>query len=355
VNGGRRLTVLRVVVAMLTAPMVGLSPVAAPLRAVQNGPPATSPGRSTVVNPGDLEAAYAAGVEAFRAGRVYEALERLGEVERRQPAYRDVQLLLGQACLVADLIRSAQRHFQTALDADPANAHAAFLLGLTLFRAARYVEANEILARAETLAPTNPHPVIYRGRTLLALGRPGEAKVELDLALALAPEEPTAWSALAELDLAGGRLQAAEGRARGVIQAGGKSAEDLLLLGRIVLTDGRASEAVPILRRALALSPDRADGLYLLAQALLRSGETEEGQRVLQRFRERKGLEEAIRVAQSDLNRRPDDVDVRFRVAYLLLEFGDAGAAGLQLSTLLRQAPGDARIDSLKQAIEHSR
>jgi len=341
---------------VLGTALLAVAPTAvAQRRTVPEGLPTASPDLAAEAGSRELEAAYSAGVEAFRAGRIYEALERLGAVERRQPTYRDAQLLLGQACLVADLVRPAQHHFETVLAADPGNAHAAFLLGLTLFRAARYVEADEILVRAETLAPTNPHPAIYRGRTLLALGRPRAARAELDLALGLAPDEPTAWSALAELDLAEGRLEAAEERARRVIEAGGESAEALLLLGRVVLTAGRASEAVPILRRALDLVPERADGLYLLAQALLRSGESTAGREVLQRFRRRKELEEAIRVAESDLNRASDDIDLRIRLAHLLLEHGDVGAAGLQLSTLLRQAPNDPRLDGLRQAIESSR
>ena len=120
-------------------------------------------------------------------------------------------------------------------------------------------------------------------------------------------------------------------------------------------TSGRAAEAVPHLRRGLELSPDRTDGLYLLAQALLRSGNTAEGREVLQRFRERKGREESIRVLESALNRQPDDLESRVQLTRLLIEHGAVGAAGLQLSTLLRLAPQDARLAELAAAIERQR
>ena len=310
-------------------------------------------GARLAAQPGDAEQLYRAGVEAFRAGKTYDALELLGAIVAADPDYRDVQLLLGQACLVANLHPAAKKHFERTLETDPGNPHAAFLLGLTLYRSARWFEAAEALARARDLAPHNPHPLIYRGLSLLRLGRPDEARDDIEAALAEA-EEPTARLALAELELAEGRFEEAEASARGVASSAG-SLEATILLGRIVFEAGRPAEAVPILRRARDAAPRRSDVLYLLAQALLRSGETDAGRSAIERFQDLKALEERVRVLEAALKTDPGDLESRLRLIRLLLDNGRGGAAAHHLAVVHRQAPEDRRIPALSAQLERLR
>lgn len=311
------------------------------------------PGTAALAQP-DLERSYRAGVEAFRAGRTHQALELLGAVEAADPGYRDVQLLLGQACLVAGLHLPAKRHFERALAADPANGHAAFLLGLSLHLAARYFEAAETLGRAHELAPQNPHPLIYRGLALLRLGRPGEARGAIEAALARAPGEPTARAALAELELAEGRLEEAERLVRQVLDEA-PTPESRILLGRVVLAAGRPAEAAVIFRGILASGSERADVLYLLAQSLLRGGETEAGRAAMERFQARKALEERVRVLEAALKTDPGDLESRIRLVRLLLDHRQPAGALLHLATLRELAPGDPRIATLGAELERLR
>ena len=300
---------------------------------------------------GETERLYRAGVEAFQSGRTLEALEALTAVAARDSGYRDVQLLLGQACLASNLLRPAKSHFEAALAATPGNGHAAFLLGLTLYQGARYFEAAEALSRAHDLAATNPHPLIYRGLSNLRLGRPDRARSDLDRALALAPDDVAARLGLAELALAEGRVAEAEALAR---RAGGdapSNVEAQILLGRILLDSDRADEAAPVLGRALAGGSARSDALYLFAQALLRSGETAAGRRALSRFQDHKALEERVRLLEAALASDPQDLETRVRLARELLAHDRRGAALIHLATLRRQAPDDSRVrDLLNQA-----
>lgn len=303
-----------------------------------------------------LEDLYQSGRQAFESGRTFEALELLGAVEAADPGFRDIQLLLGQACLVAQLHQPAKRHFERAVAAEPANPHAAFLLGLALHQGARSFEAAEALARARDLAPANPFPRAYRGLALLALGRPGEARLEIEAALDLAPEEAVVRLALAELELAEGDLTGAEIRVRDLL-AEAPSAEATILLGRVLVAAGRSAEAVVVLREGPSAAAsggrfdERSEVLYLLGQALLRSSDTAAGREVLARFKARKAFEEDVRVLEAALKRDPDDIEARIRLVRLLLGHRQTDAVVLHLATLERQAPDDPRVRQLAREL----
>ncbi len=301
----------------------------------------------------DLEGLYRAGLAALQGGRSVEALEKLRAVEAADPGYRDVQILLGQTCLVAGLERDARRHFEGALAADPGNGHAAFLLGMALVRAARYVEAEEALARAHQLAPGNPHPLIYRGLALLRLGRPAQARQAIDAALERAPQEPAAGVALAELELAEGRPELAEALLREALgrTGGGETAlEAEILLARALFEAGRSAEAAAISGRLLTAGPERSDVLYLHAQALLRSGRAEAGRDAMAAFRALKGWEERFRLVEAAVHRAPQDVAARLELIGLLREQRRTTSVRLHLAILRRLAPEDPRVRKLLEA-----
>lgn len=302
-----------------------------------------------------LEQLYGRGVAAFQAGDAYRTLELLGQVAERDPAYRDVQKLLGQARLVIGQLPAAKDHFERALEQDPRDGHAAFLLGLALHRASRFVEAIPALDRALRLAPGNPNPLIYRGLSHLRLGRPEEARRDLKAALERSPGDATARTALAELEWASGEVAAAERRVRGVLEEAPDSVEARILLGQVLLDRGEAAAAVPELQRARELSPHRSDIVYLLARALLRSGQEEAGRGRLAEFQERRRREERIRILEVAVRSEPEAVERRLELVDLLLEDGQVGRAVPHLATLLRQRPGDERVTSRAERLRSLR
>jgi len=305
--------------------------------------------------PRNVEALYAAGVEALQRGQPYEALEALNSVAAVNPSYRDVQILLGQSCLLAGLTRLAKRHFEQALAADPRNGQAAVFLGLMLYQEARYFEAVEALDRAHSLAPGNPYPLIYRGRSFLKLGRAKEARVDVEAALARSPSDPTARAALAEIELGEGHFEKAEELLRSVLEDEPQDFEARTLLARVLFQAGRPAEAVPLLRAVLETIPDRTDLLYLMAQALLRSGDTEAGRATLDRFKELSAQEERIRVLEAKVNTDADDIESRIQLVRLLLEQGQGDLALPHLAVLQEVLPTDPRVHALGEQLERLR
>ena len=309
---------------------------------------------SASAQPRDLETRYRRGVEALQRGDLMVALGTLGAVAAEDASFADVQLLLGQASLAAGLEEAAKDHIERALAQDPRNGFAAFLLGFTLHRAARYHEAVEALDRARELAPENPNPLVYRGLALLELGRSKEAAADLEAALARAPGDATAATGMAELELGRGDFAAAERRLRAVLAQAPAELETRLLLARVLFESQRPAEAVPILEALAAELPFRSDALHLLAQSLLRSGRREEGQRSLARFRELKENEERTKVLEVRLKSTPGDVDGRLELIELYLEGGHPGGALPHLAALERLASGDPRVAAVAARVERA-
>jgi Tfp pilus assembly protein PilF len=303
----------------------------------------------------DLATRYQAGASALQQGNPLRALEILGSVAAEQRDYRDVQMLLGQSCLMAGLHRPAKQHFERALQTQPQNGQAAFLLGFSLYQAARYFEAAEALLKAGRMSPQNPLPPLYRGLALLRLGDAQGARREIDSALRLAPQDPIARAAGAELELAEGNYGAAEKSIRSVLGQTPQQQEARLLLGRILLESGRPGEAVAVFGELAAQSGDqRSDILYLLGQAQLRSGDTATGRATLERFRRVKAQESRLRVLEAQVSTTPEDLNARLELTSLLLELGQTQAALVHLATLQRQAPQDRRVRALAERLRNA-
>jgi tetratricopeptide (TPR) repeat protein len=299
----------------------------------------------------ELEARYQAGAAAFRAGRPYAALEVLGAVAAASSDYRDVQMLLGQSCLMVGLDRQAKRHFDRVLERQPDNGQAAFLLGFALYRAARWVEAVTALDRAHELARANPYPRLYRGLARLELGDPTAARDDIQAALRLAPDDDAVQAAAAELEFAEGNFAGAVGRLRPVVERTGDP-EHRVLLARALVELDQPREAVAVLEAA---ESRRSDLLYVLGQALLRSGETERGRAVLARFRERKRIEERQRLLEAAVSTDPGDADSLFELVRLLLDDSRPEAAIVHLAALGRLLPGDPRVAELAAELARQR
>ena len=300
----------------------------------------------------DLEARYQAGASALQSGNPLLAIEILGTVAAAQRDYRDVQMLLGQACLMAGLHRPAKQHFERALETNPGNGQAAFLLGFSLYQAARYFEAAEALQRAEGMSPQNPLPRMYRGLSLLRLGDPRGARQEIEAALSLQPQDPIARAARAELELAEGNYAAAEKSIRGVLGQTPQQDDAHLLLGRILLESGRPAEAVGVFAELVKKSRgQRSDVLYLQAQAQLRSGNKAAGQKTLETFRQIKEKESRLRVLEAEVSTNANNLDARLELTGLLLDLGQSQAATVHLATLLQQAPQDRRVRALEERL----
>jgi thioredoxin-like negative regulator of GroEL len=100
-------------------------------------------------------------------------------------------------------------------------------------------------------------------------------------------------------------------------------------MARLELNGGRASEALRLLETAQSRQTANLEMQYLMAQALQALGRDEEATAQFQRVSETENAHSEIRRLTEEIERTPDDVEVRFRIGELTLQFGDPDDAVL--------------------------
>jgi tetratricopeptide (TPR) repeat protein len=137
---------------------------------------------------------------------------------------------------------------------------------------------------------------------------------------------------LAELDLAAGRPEEAERKLQEVLKENPRSAEGLVLSGRMALARRNGKDAVQAFRTVLHDQPELATVHFLLGQAYQLTGELNLA---------KESLERAVALY-------PGQVDARRSLAALETQSGRPQQARARLEDLLKQRPDDvAALDML--------
>ena len=142
-------------------------------------------------------------------------------------------------------IDAAERAYQAALAADPAQPLALHYLGVARYQRGRLAEALPLLERAAALVPGEAEFHNNLGLVLAALDRNEEAVAAYRRSLAIKPDHATAWNNL----------------------------------GLVLQAMNRLPEAIDAFRDALGPAPEFAHAHWNLALALLAHGEYAEGWR----------------------------------------------------------------------------
>lgn len=108
-------------------------------------------------------------------------------------------------------------------------------------------------SRLEVLRVRRMQSQIDQGRRAREAGRLDDARLSLERALVATPDNPVVLRELALVDLAAGRLPAAEARARRSIQIDGGDAEAHAVLGDVLEQAGRYREAADAYARAFGI------------------------------------------------------------------------------------------------------
>ncbi|MFV3077644.1 tetratricopeptide repeat protein [Niveispirillum fermenti] len=187
--------------------------------------------------------------DALDAGLTH---HRAGRIDRAASAYRDV------------------------LAAEPGNADALHLLGMTERQSGRVTEAETLIRRALTLAPHLLEARLNLANILMARGDTPAAMMQWRRVLAIDPANAPAWHALGSASAGhggAGRPDAIRAlrRAARLMPSRADIQHDLGLLLR---QDDRIDEAIACQRRALSLEPGLLAAWMGLGNALLEKGDT---------------------------------------------------------------------------------
>jgi len=292
---------------------------------------------------------------ALGVGRPRDAVGPLNRVDPRGPWAAEADFWKGRTLFQAGNPKGAVAWFRRALQRRPDHVEslrwlAAAAYDLGDWRAA--VAALETLTRIKPgdAAAWRTLGLLFQedgkpdraGRAYEASLRhdPGQPAVRLELAEVLLKQAKTGD---AERQLAACRGRVPEGRRLELLarcrKLGGDVDETRALLeaglvrfprhpgllsqrAALALGEGRADQAAPLLDRALAEEPDNPDCLYLRGLALRRLGKAAEGDRDLARAAEiKRGVAEmaTLNIRATD---RPDDPQVRHRLARVCARLG---------------------------------
>jgi tetratricopeptide (TPR) repeat protein len=240
--------------------------------------------RSLALYPDNPEAARGL-VKALRH-RPEEALEVLGEFQRRWPQERDFWLLRGEvlaglgreeearqayaragqdegeiALHLGDEARrqgrwsQAQGHYERALAGGRESGRLRNALGECLAAQGRDPEALESFRRAALLEPQLAAAYANIGRVNLRYGRPVEAAAALERAVELEPKQASSWVLLGAAQARAGRFARALEAYQQALRLQPENAQVWRDQGTALLRLGRAEEALASYGRYLALQP----------------------------------------------------------------------------------------------------
>lgn len=182
-------------------------------------------------------------------------------------------------------IDGAASGYRTVLAADPENAEALYLLGLTERQAGRPAEALALIRRAVDLSPNLLEARLNLASVLSQQGDAAGAQAQWRAVLALDPANRAAWHALGVASAGHGGAGRA-GAIRALRRAALLSPDDADIhhdLGILLRQDDRVEEAIACQRRALSLQPGLLSAWMSLGNALLERGDADGARAALER------------------------------------------------------------------------
>jgi tetratricopeptide (TPR) repeat protein len=253
----------------------------------------------------------------------------------------------------AGRVDRAAAAYRQVLAADPGNADALHLLGLTERQAGRGQEAMVLIRQALALAPHLIEARLNLANILLAGGDVEAACAQWRMVLALDPANAAAWHALGAASAGhGGAGRAGAIRAlRHAALLAPHRADILHDLGLLLRQDDKIEEAVACQRRALELEPGLLAAWMSLGNALLEQDDTDGALAALKRAASLSPATPEIWFNLGNLRYRLVDLDgalacyrraarlglavARSRVVAVLLDQGQDAAAEAALTTYL--------------------
>jgi tetratricopeptide (TPR) repeat protein len=257
-------------------------------------------------DPTNVDALNLMSVLALTAGDGANAAALAESARTYQPDWFLSYLNLGNALQTLGRMDEAVDAFQKAITLNPDSAESFVNLSAALDRAGRHDDAADMAVKAIMIAPDMADAHVNFGNALLGLGSPGEAVEAYVKATGLEPDNALAWfnlgnahAALAEWDEAIGAYRRAVTLADGPVKQ--------FNLGNALRAALRLDEAEAAFSRAL-----EHDATFL--DALINLGAVQ---------RDRGRLDEAEATLRQALERYPDEAELHWNLALVLLTRGD--------------------------------
>lgn len=289
-------------------------------------------------------------------GDAQSALAEAARAVEAEPRSASARRVLGQMLLDVGELERGTGELEEAVRLDPADADAWYALGSTYHtQQGMAPRAREALEKAVRLAPRFAPARRDLAAVLIRYGALAEAERHLREAVRLDPRDPVSHAELGAALRRGrtdpaGRAEA-ERELRRAIQLDAQSAGALYELGLLLGELRRWPEAREALEEAARLAPRSQGTWYHLAAAYERLGDSAAAAGARARFRLLAETQPEIAAALAEVDRRPDDVGARLRLARLHLKREEQMEGVEQLRAAHRLAPADPRVRALAEEL----
>jgi tetratricopeptide (TPR) repeat protein len=323
---------------------------------------------------GDLESARAQFAEAIRMRRNYapaqyelaeisllqkrpaEALAQANAILSVSPQDQRARLIQAKGLLASgDPVRARQQLLQL-LKESPEDFETRFQLGSLAFEEHKYPEAIERLSGLTN----SGDPRVFAGlvASYAGAGQIDKAMQVGNDGLKRVPDSKVIREQLAESAAMGGRFDVAISESQKLVAANPKSVPDYVRLGAIYDIKGDYTSSIRIFQEAHDLAPNELGPALTLAQALSKAGRRSEATEVYQNILKVHpndptalnntayflcdtggSLDEALKLAQSAVQKAPDQPSFTDTLGYVYLKRGMRNSAIQTFSTLVRKYP----------------
>jgi len=254
------------------------------------------------------------------------AKQWLEEWRKRDPKALEPRLELARRAFAAGDPAGGRKLLDEAVAIAPKRANLQAAVGAVLFEARSFDEALAHYRSAADLDPQEPQYLLDAARAQRAMGRPEAARESLGKAIAMRPDWPPAIVALAQMESAAGRTEAALALADKLQGSPANAAVGFALEGEIRLAAKQYAEAAKAFAQSGALKPTQAAafGQY--------------------RARRLGGLPQPEQPLVEWLQHSPNDAAARFAVAESYGSRGDSKAAIREYEALVASSPDSVPV-----------
>jgi predicted Zn finger-like uncharacterized protein len=211
------------------------------------------------IKPNDFEGYLALAQLYFNQGKNEEAIRVLNDAASNVPESAEMHRLRGKSELASKRLDNAIHHFKRALELDPEDLEARFLMASAFRRNGRLHEAKITLDQVASRDAAFAGLEIEWGLYYEAQGDYGKAVESYRTALERDPSSTELLLRLGAAQVENGEIEAAGETLEKVIRQVPNSAEAEYFIGRIAMAQGRTPDALIHFDRAIGLDPGQAE------------------------------------------------------------------------------------------------
>lgn len=263
------------------------------------------------------------GVAYLLQGRYNEALYALQGALKAKPEFAAGHANLGRLYVAAKMPFSAVRSLEKAAELDPRNLPTLIDLGEAHQQTLNMKSAVAVFEKAVALDPKSVPARVGLGKALYGLAEYSRAETSLLEALKLSPDDGTALVTLARLRIERGANGEQLKEIRKMLETAAAKdpydPESRYDLGRLAMREKRPQDALEFFNATLRISPEHNGALFQTERALRLLGRVEEADRWAKAYKARQTRDREITRLETTLERHPDDLEARVKLAKLYM------------------------------------